>query len=107
MVKRFTHRNESFNCANCNANVPPLKGSCRNHCTQCLTSRHVDISPGDRSSNCRGLMQPVQVIMKGDCQIVLHRCVVCGHLQKNRVATDDSLEMILEIIKTNPLVSGI
>ena len=107
MVKRFTHRNEGFTCGNCNADVPPLRGSCRNHCTQCLTSKHVDINPGDRDSNCEGLMQPVQVIMKGDRHVVIHRCVLCGHLQKNRVAIDDNLEMLLEIIKTNPLASGI
>lgn len=103
MGRRFTHRNEGFSCLLCAHLVAPLKGSCRNHCPKCLSSMHVDINPGDRANECKGLMQPVQIVMKTDSQILVHRCTVCGHLQRNRIAVDDDLEKVLEIMRTNPL----
>lgn len=33
----------------------------RNHCPNCLSSLHVDIEPGDRESDCGGVMEPVAV----------------------------------------------
>ena len=103
MARKFIHRNESFVCLVCSHNVTPLKGSCRNHCPLCLSSRHVDVNPGDRLNSCKSIMRPVQVIMKGDSQILVHECIDCGHLQRNKVANDDNLEKILEVIRSNPL----
>lgn len=103
MTRRFIHRNDSFICLVCSSEVGPLKGSCRNHCPECLSSRHVDINPGDRLNTCQSIMRPVQIIMKGDKQILIHECVECEHLQRNIVAPDDNLEKILEVIRSNPL----
>jgi hypothetical protein len=64
-------------------------GSYRNHCPSCLWSLHVDESPGDRSSECRGPMRPVALrdhSAKG-FQLV-HRCERCGTTSVNRVAVD-------------------
>jgi hypothetical protein len=82
--------NRGFHCINCGADVRPLtNGSYRNHCPACLCSRHVDLQPGDRASDCRGLMRPVGLVYrrKKGWQIV-HRCERCGTQGVNRLAAD-------------------
>jgi hypothetical protein len=56
MTKRFTRRKEDFVCENCGEHVK--SGGYTNHCPNCLYSKHVDINPGDRMSECRGMMRP-------------------------------------------------
>lgn len=65
--KRFLGgTNNGFVCENCGCKVRPLtKGGYRNHCPHCLYSKHVDINPGDRASECGGLMEPVGVFLTG------------------------------------------
>jgi len=83
--------NDAFVCENCKQAVQPLTlGSYRNHCPFCLHSKHVDIVPGDRQNNCLGLMEPVSVehsTKKG--WIILHRCLHCGEIKRNKAALDD------------------
>lgn len=63
----------------------------RNHCPNCLHSLHLDNEPGDRASECGGVMEPVSVwVRKGGEWAVIHRCRRCGILHSNRVAADDS-----------------
>ena len=57
--RRFTAINEPFVCEYCGKNVPVAKTSCRNHCPYCLSSKHVDINPGDRANPCKGKMKPI------------------------------------------------
>ena len=53
-------QNTGFSCMKCGKEILPLtNGSYRNHCPHCLSSRHVDNKPGDRSSQCKGLMKPI------------------------------------------------
>ncbi|MBW7875304.1 MAG: RNHCP domain-containing protein [Candidatus Cloacimonetes bacterium] len=98
---RFTHINETFDCGYCGHRVIPHQhGSCRNHCPSCLYSRHLDINPGDRSSDCGGLMPAVKAIIKQMDQVTLiHRCNQCGIEKSNRSAPDDDFEKILEIMR--------
>ena len=83
------HRNESFACAHCAAQVPAAPGGgVRNHCPSCLRSRHVDGSvPGDRASACGGVMDPVSLDTTGGLT-VLQRCRRCGHERRNRLNPD-------------------
>ncbi len=85
--------NESFECRNCGRLVVPEGASSdhRNHCPYCLSSLHVDIEPGDRESDCGGVMEPIAVWVrnKGEWAII-HRCKRCGDLSSNRVAADDN-----------------
>lgn len=55
--------NEAFVCKVCGRTaVPQGAGSDhRNHCPNCLSSLHVDIEPGDRASDCGGIMDPIAV----------------------------------------------
>ena len=61
-MKRFSRRTEDFTCEHCGTKV---KGNgYTNHCPQCLYSKHVDINPGDRLSDCGGLMEPIDIEQK-------------------------------------------
>lgn len=69
--------------------MPLANGGYRNHCPECLWSRHLDISPGDRQSSCRALMRPVAVEQRGGKGLVIvHQCTGCGFSRPNRIADD-------------------
>jgi len=89
-VSRKTE-NTSFACINCNEKVLPLtNGSYRNHCPRCLYSVHTDNLPGDRESDCLGLMEPRGIRHRGDKGYqIIHRCQKCGTEKVNRIAPDD------------------
>ena len=95
--------NTSFQCEKCGANVEPLtNGSFRNHCPFCLYSKHMDNSPGDRASDCRGLMKPVGLdySSKKGYQLI-HCCVECNKMIKNKVALDTEQEdQLIYFMKT-------
>lgn len=94
--RRFTRRQEPFLCLNCGAEVEPLaSGSCRDHCPECLWSRHVDVFPGDRASDCEGPLQPIGLVGRADRQQIAYRCDACGHRTQNRTAPDDDPETLL------------
>lgn len=103
-MKRFTSRNDDFVCGHCHHKVLPAdKGILRNHCPRCLYSKHVDIFPGDRAEPCNGLMKPIEVRIGGkDGYILIHQCLKCGQVTKNRTATkstidSDSMEQIIKL----------
>ncbi len=80
--------NSGFTCINCFKEVLPLtNGSYRNHCPFCLFSLHVDVSPGDRSNDCLGLMRPItyRKTSKKGYQLK-HQCMKCKKEQWNIVA---------------------
>jgi hypothetical protein len=83
--------NDPFTCAVCGAAVLPLaNGSFRSHCPECLWSLHVDVIPGDRASDCGGLMEPVA--LEGAASAgwsIVHVCRRCGARRRNRSAEDD------------------
>ena len=82
--------NCGFSCEHCGCPVLPLtNGSYRNHCPDCLHSKHLDVEPGDRLNDCRGLMAPVSVEWKsGKGWQIVHCCLKCGHTSRNKVARD-------------------
>lgn len=86
----------SFTCAHCGKAVsftaPGTKN--RNHCPHCLYSLHVDNEIGDRASPCKGLMPAIGKMYKPDGEEVLvHKCVKCSFVRKNRVAGDDDYNL--------------
>lgn len=104
-TRKFTHRNESFICAQCGEHVPPSTRSCRNHCPYCLYSIHLDVFPGDRAAQCGGLMVPVRVVAhsKKGFQVV-HQCAQCGAEGRNVLRLDDeehpdSLEAAMRLMQ--------
>ncbi|MBQ8431108.1 MAG: RNHCP domain-containing protein [Clostridia bacterium] len=101
MGKMFTKNDNGFICSVCGANVPPLKYSSRDHCHKCLSSIHIDISPGDRANTCLGVLEPIEVIYKSDKYTIVYKCSKCGELHNNKSAKDDNFEKILEIMRKN------
>lgn len=97
--KRFTHRNEGFVCEHCQATVPAATGTCRNHCTQCLYSKHVDVNPGDRAAVCGGKMSPARLELKsGLPHRIIHVCLKCNFARPNKVAEDDDKKALLNLL---------
>ena len=91
---------ESFTCAVCGKEVLPDNAGTdhRNHCPNCLSSLHVDNEPGDRESDCGGVMEPIAVWVKNNGEwTLIHRCKVCGKLSPNRVAADDNPIKLMSI----------
>lgn len=103
-----------FTCINCKKEVQ-TEGSIgtrnRNHCPYCLYSVHLDKKiPGDRESNCKGIMEPIGLTQKktktdrygkkisGEVMIV-HKCKKCGYISTNRIAGDDDERAILEVFE--------
>lgn len=94
--------NAGFICANekCKKKVGPhTGGSCRNHCPFCLFSMHVDKTvPGDRLSDCGGLMVPIGLeLHKKKGPRLEHMCQACGVKAFNRSAPDDNWDLICQL----------
>ena len=91
---------DSFTCRVCGRLVGPdtAGNTHRNHCPNCLSSLHMDEKPGDRASDCGGIMEPIGVwVRKGGEWAVIHRCRRCGKLDSNRIAADDNPMKLMSI----------
>lgn len=91
---------DTFTCKVCGRLVIPAGASSdhRNHCPNCLSSQHLDIEPGDRKSDCGGIMDPVAVWVRRSGEwAVIHRCRRCGSFSSNRVAADDNPMKLMSI----------
>lgn len=98
--KRFFMIDEEFICDNCNQKVLPLKYTARDHCPFCLSSKHVDINPGDRACTCKGLLKPIQIEKgKKDTLKIVYCCTKCNMIKRNKMAIDDNYDKILEIMR--------
>lgn len=96
-MKRFTMKDESFICENCNKNVEKLNYTARDHCPYCLYSKHVDINPGDRQNKCHGLLKPISIEKYKNTYKIIYKCEKCNILHKNIMATDDNYNKIIEL----------
>ncbi|HZT66255.1 MAG TPA: RNHCP domain-containing protein [Acidimicrobiales bacterium] len=98
----------SFRCRRCGLEVPlDAAGTAhRNHCPNCLWSRHLDqTTPGDRASDCGSAMEPIAICVRGDGEwVIVHRCAGCGALRLNRSAGDDNA-LVLVRLAVKPLAT--
>ena len=104
---RYEACNDSFTCAGCGKMIMPEGAGThhRNHCPYCLSSVHVDVEPGDRKSDCKGIMEPISIWVKDNGEwAIVHRCKKCGKLGTNRIAADDN-PLLLMSIAVKPLAS--
>ena len=98
-MKVFEKNDNGFICEWCGKTVKPLGYTSRDHCPRCLTSLHVDVNPGDRENDCRGLMVPVAVSYKGGKGYVIeYKCSKCGQRHNNKAAEDDNFSTILAVM---------
>ena len=94
-MKLFQRRIEDFVCGNCGFKVTGTGYT--NHCPKCLYSKHVDVNPGDRKEMCQGLMQPIGIEQNHNEYIILHKCLNCGTLRKNKAAPEDDMNQIIKL----------
>ena len=102
----FIEIDEPFKCEVCGANVLPLGYTCRDHCPECLCSKHVDKEPGDRAENCKGILRPIGLennSKKGF--VIIYKCKKCGKTRKNIVAKDDNMALIIKL-SSNPIIEN-
>ena len=94
-------RTDSFRCGHCRLDVPDdaLGTENRNHCPNCLWSRHLDDdTPGDREADCGALMEPIAISVRGSGEwVLIHRCSGCDELRANRSAGDDNPLLLLRL----------
>ena len=96
-MKRFNMKDEEFICENCKEKVSKLNYTARDHCPNCLYSKHVDINPGDRLNTCLGLLEPIGIDKYKDTYKIIYRCQKCKEIHKNIMAKDDNMDLIIEL----------
>lgn len=92
MFKKFI---EDFTCEKCGNKV--VGNGFTNHCPKCLWSKHVDVEPGDRASNCDGLMKPIRVEKEGEEYKITHKCIVCNHEKRNKSNVEDDFNELVNL----------
>ena len=101
--KSFTKNDSGFISAHCGKKVEPLGYSSRNHCPFCLHSLHLDVNPGDRASDCGGVLEPVFAeIDSKKGYVIVSRCKKCGAERRNKAAHEakvqpDNLDLIIKL----------
>lgn len=96
-----SEHDQAFKCVHCKQFIgaPISGGKHRNHCPNCLWSRHVDHNhPGDRRSDCHAAMEPIgKVVRRNGEQVLIHRCRNCGKDDPNRIAADDNPMLLMRL----------
>jgi len=93
----FIKKKEDFVCRVCGTNVNGTGYT--NHCPNCLFSLHVDeLVPGDRQSNCNGLMEPIKAEIENGEYVLTHKCQKCKKVMKNKTSQEDNFEEILKLL---------
>jgi hypothetical protein len=83
-----THRDERFSCVVCGLDVPEHGRTARDHCPRCLSGLHVDVIPGDRASDCGGVLRAVGADGAGGRWRIRYRCDRCGSERWNQALLD-------------------
>ena len=96
-MKNFSKNDENFICEFCGKEVSILKYTSRDHCPFCLYSKHIDITPGDRSNICLGLLKPIGIEKFKDTYKIIYKCEKCGKEHKNIMAKDDNINVLINL----------
>ncbi|MFH1547146.1 MAG: RNHCP domain-containing protein [bacterium] len=95
MSTTFIKKTENFTCEVCGEEV---KGDgYTDHCPNCLCGKHVDINPGDRKSECGGLMEPIGIEIKNGQNTIRYKCRKCSQTYRVRASKNDNTDIILEL----------
>ena len=100
-MKKFTMIDEAFICDHCHHPVPQLKYTARDHCPNCLYSKHLDLMPGDRLNNCHGLLEPIGIEKYKNTYKIIYKCQKCHQTHKNIMANDDNYDLIIKLSIAN------
>lgn len=91
------HLDQGFDCLHCGAAVAIGGRPVRDHCPFCLRSQHVDVVPGDRASDCQGILDPIGARQRGGQWVLRYRCRVCGHEQNNKAHPQDDPALLAQV----------
>jgi len=100
-MKKFNMIDEEFICEYCQKQVPTLNYTARDHCPNCLYSKHVDIMPGDRANKCHGLLEPIGIEKFKNTYKIIYKCQKCHQIHKNIIANDDNYDLIIKLSVIN------
>ncbi|MBP5344425.1 MAG: RNHCP domain-containing protein [Alphaproteobacteria bacterium] len=92
---KFTRKKEDFTCEVCGLKVHG--NGYTNHCPRCLSSKHVDIQPGDRACPCKGIMLATGFELKHGTEYIIHTCQTCGHQRANKVSAQDDRSAVIAL----------
>lgn len=95
----FIKNKENFVCEKCGAEI--IGDGFTNHCPKCLWSKHVDINPGDRKADCRGMMKPIKFEKEKDEYVFTHRCLICNYEKRNKISAADDFDKAISIVSQN------
>jgi len=96
MISLRSQRKENFECEQCaHKNVGD---GFTNHCSECLTSKHVDIFPGDRKETCGGLMPVTKVEKKGERYVLTHTCNSCQQVVGDHFRDGDNFDTLIKLV---------
>ncbi|RLC34269.1 hypothetical protein DRH14_03365 [Candidatus Shapirobacteria bacterium] len=97
MIRRnFVRKKENFVCEVCGFET--IGDGYTDHCPKCLWGKHVDENiPGDRKSDCKGLMEPIMVIYDKGKFRIFYKCVECGKEFWVRAGKDDNRDELLRL----------
>lgn len=98
-MRNFKRIIENFICGNCGNKV--IGDGYTDHCPKCLWGKHVDEEiPGDRASDCQGLMKPVGAKLKTSNLNfkIKYKCTKCRHVFNVREGKDDDRESLMELL---------
>ncbi|MEA3344208.1 MAG: RNHCP domain-containing protein [Patescibacteria group bacterium] len=113
---------KGYRCCNCNKLIlfsKDIGTKHRNHCAFCLRSQHLDDKKsGDRKSKCKGCMQPIGLTFKQEGKdkynklkqgelMIIHKCISCGKISINRIASDDNSNAILKVFEESKKLNSI
>ena len=96
-TRKFSKVVEDFVCEKCGTVVHG--NGYTDHCPNCLWSKHVDNNPGDRSSQCGGMMKPLytEIDRHGEFTIY-YKCEKCGERKRVNAAPDDNRELLEKLL---------
>jgi len=95
-ARRFRRVVEDFKCLKCGAEV---KGNgYTDHCPNCLWGLHVDVMPGDRSSKCRGQLQPINVVYEDDNYVITYKCIKCKAIKNFKASSKDNVGVLTNLV---------
>ena len=58
----------------------------------------MDNNPGDRANQCEGMMMPIDYeVKRSGNYFIIHKCLRCGAIKRNKVSPKDHLEMLMKI----------
>lgn len=99
MLKLFQKNQENFICEKCGVKV--IGDGYTNHCPKCLWSKHVDVNPGDRASECQGMMKPIKVEMEKGEYLMTYHCEKCSFERRKKLEPGDNFDEVIRISKAS------